>query len=448
MSVKKLLPILILLALLLFIFAACQNDKDGDDALSDYSFSRRGNEYAITSYDGTYSKITLPSEYNGLPVTSIAEYAFSGSNVSEVTLSESIKIISDNAFHRCYGLLKVFISKSVNTIGENVFTECFALTEITVDKDNVKFKSVDGNLYDKEGKVLLYYAIGKYQDTFALPQSVETIDEKAFYKAHALKTVVLPAQLKKINKMAFASSSIEKFEVDAQNAVFTADEDGLLYADDGKTLFCHPASKEPQEEYTLPQNITVISEYAFASVKLKKLVTQNGLIEIKEGAFYDSGLEEIFFSFTVTKLGKAIFENCVSLFNIDVDDNNANYQDIVGNLYNKAGDTLIAYAPAKTEVFFRVNEGIVEIADYAFFAANNLNEIELPFTLLKIGEYSLYADVSEIVFYSDTPPAIRQTSMSKSSVRIYVPDGKSELYKTFNAAWKEFENHIYDFSEK
>jgi hypothetical protein len=131
-----------------------------------------------------------------------------------------------------------------------------------------------------------------------------------------------------------------------------------------------------------------------------------------------------------------------------VDDNNANYQDIVGNLYNKAGDTLIAYAPAKTEVFFRVNEGIVEIADYAFFAANNLNEIELPFTLLKIGEYSLYADVSEIVFYSDTPPAIRQTSMSKSSVRIYVPDGKSELYKTFNAAWKEFENHIYDFSEK
>ena len=196
MSVKKLLPILILLALLLFIFAACQNDKDGDDALSDYSFSRRGNEYAITSYDGTYSKITLPSEYNGLPVTSIAEYAFSGSNVSEVTLSESIKIISDNAFHRCYGLLKVFISKSVNTIGENVFTECFALTEITVDKDNVKFKSVDGNLYDKEGKVLLYYAIGKYQDTFALPQSVETIDEKAFYKAHALKTVVLPAQLK------------------------------------------------------------------------------------------------------------------------------------------------------------------------------------------------------------------------------------------------------------
>ena len=42
MSVKKLLPILILLALLLFIFAACQNDKDGDDALTTILFPEGG----------------------------------------------------------------------------------------------------------------------------------------------------------------------------------------------------------------------------------------------------------------------------------------------------------------------------------------------------------------------------------------------------------------------
>ena len=56
--------------------------------MSDYSFTRkRDGTYQLDGYSGSSSVLALPSEYEGRPVTSIADNAFSWSDqIRKVTI--------------------------------------------------------------------------------------------------------------------------------------------------------------------------------------------------------------------------------------------------------------------------------------------------------------------------------------------------------------------------
>jgi hypothetical protein len=42
-----------------------------------------------------------------------------------------------------------------------VFHSCYSITNIMVKESNAKYQSIDGNLYTKDGKTLVCYAVGK-----------------------------------------------------------------------------------------------------------------------------------------------------------------------------------------------------------------------------------------------------------------------------------------------
>ena len=66
-------------------------------------------------------------------VTSIAEYAFAGSNaLTEVTLPEGLTEIAEYAFAWCRNLTKISLPESLDNIGNMAFNECTGLTEMTV----------------------------------------------------------------------------------------------------------------------------------------------------------------------------------------------------------------------------------------------------------------------------------------------------------------------------
>ena len=63
-------------------------------------------------------------------VTSIAKYAFAGSNaLTEVTLPEGLTDIAEYAFAWCRKLTKISLPESLDNIGKLAFNECTALTE-------------------------------------------------------------------------------------------------------------------------------------------------------------------------------------------------------------------------------------------------------------------------------------------------------------------------------
>jgi hypothetical protein len=77
----------------------------------------------------------------------------------------------------------------VTSIGDRAFVGCTSLTSITVDPNNRNYCSIDGNLYTKDQKTLIQYAIGKTDTTFVIPDSVTSIGNYTFHKCTSLTDV-------------------------------------------------------------------------------------------------------------------------------------------------------------------------------------------------------------------------------------------------------------------
>lgn len=83
-------------------------------------------------YKGTAADVTIPSRYQGKPVTAIEHAAFHDSAVTSVTIPDSVTSIHDNAFGFCSQLTNISIPNSVTYIGFSAFNNCTSLKSITL----------------------------------------------------------------------------------------------------------------------------------------------------------------------------------------------------------------------------------------------------------------------------------------------------------------------------
>lgn len=141
-------------------------------------------------------------------ITFIPAIAFSGGEpeneeLKTIVIPDEITTIGEGAFSNCTSLTSVVIPASVTSIGYDAFLMCNSLTDITVDENNKVYKSIDGNLYSKDGKTLIQYATGKDDEEFVIPDGVTGIGYYAFDTDYNLWTVVIPASVTSIDKWAF-----------------------------------------------------------------------------------------------------------------------------------------------------------------------------------------------------------------------------------------------------
>jgi hypothetical protein len=114
-----------------------------------------------------------------------------------------VERIEKGAFSDCSLLESVVIPESVTSIDDCAFSDCKSLTDIVVDEENPNYKSVAGNLYSKDGKTLIRYAIGKAEKSFIIPDSVTTISSGAFENCNSLESLTIPSSVKIIGESAF-----------------------------------------------------------------------------------------------------------------------------------------------------------------------------------------------------------------------------------------------------
>ena len=81
--------------------------------------------YKVRALDKSITSITIPSSYEGLPVTDIDDSGFVGClSLEKIVVPSSVKHIGNNAFMRCTKLKNVLGMSGVTSYGSNAFAMC------------------------------------------------------------------------------------------------------------------------------------------------------------------------------------------------------------------------------------------------------------------------------------------------------------------------------------
>lgn len=128
-------------------------------------------------------------------VTNIGTDAFVfSSNLTDVTLANSIKTIGSYAFASCSSLEQIRLPDSVTGIYDNAFYGCFNLSNVIFPKNLTSIG-------------LMAFADCTKLKEINLPSKLTKIDEKAFGNCTELTTISIPKTLSSVGKQAFYGCS-------------------------------------------------------------------------------------------------------------------------------------------------------------------------------------------------------------------------------------------------
>jgi probable HAF family extracellular repeat protein len=100
---------------------------------SGYIYTTTNGTITITGYTGPGGDVTMPDTICGLPVTSIGDGAFANcTNLTSVTIPDSVTSIGQYAFCGCSSLASVTIPDSVTLIDGWTFDGCSSLTSVMI----------------------------------------------------------------------------------------------------------------------------------------------------------------------------------------------------------------------------------------------------------------------------------------------------------------------------
>ncbi len=309
----------------------------------------------------------------GAPNSNNERYVPSGLNTVVITGGSSI---GDDAFYNCTGLTSINIPDSVTVIGRDAFRGCTGLTSINVDSDNTAYKSIDGNLYSKSGKLLIQYAIGKTDSKFTIPDSVTSIGEYAFYDCTGLTSITIPGSVTSISSSAFrgctglTSITIPDSVTSIGGAAFrgctSLNSITLPFVGNTKN-----GTSNTHFGYIFGASDSFYHD-GYVPSSLRNVVITSETSILNEAFVNCTGLTSITISDSVTRIGGFAFSGCTGLKSVTI-----------GNSVTRIDDYAFSGCTGLTSI--TIPNSVTHIGGYAFSGCTGLTSITIPDSVTDIG---------------------------------------------------------------
>ena len=268
--------------------------------------------------NGEMIDVVIPTKYHGRPVTHIGWDSFRECQIlRSVTIPEGIKGISANVFFDCNNLESVHLPKSMRDFYGSSFASCNSLKEVTVDPDNPWFCSVDGVVYTKDKKELVFYPPGKEDVEFVVPEGCLVIGRGAIAYCENLKRIIISNTVTEISDESIDfCKGLEGVVVDEDNETYCS-IDGNLYSKDMKKFLGFYVSTG-NTNLTIPEGVVEIAEcaasycYNLTGINLPKSLTSIG-----DSSFVRcDNLTSVIIPENVTFIGEGAFYKCNNLSSV------------------------------------------------------------------------------------------------------------------------------------
>ena len=310
-----------------------------------FIYSTNNGTVIITQYIGPGGAVTIPSTIAGLPVTAIANNVFGGvTNLTSVTLPETLTSLGDWAFVSCKGLTSITLPNSLTDLGFASFAGCSGLISASLpsgltDLQNSVFQDCSSLTSITIPNSVTNIGVQAFENCGSLTNliignGVLNIGQGAFFNCSNLTSVAIPASTLSIdlNEWGYGAfggcPSLAAINVDPLNSVYGS-VDGVLFNKDQSELFVFPQAK--LGNYVMPNSVTVIGLSAFLNCSnLTAITIGTNVAYISNWAFFGcSGLTRVTIPDSVTNIQDApvgawnsvaggVFYGCSSLTNVIV----------------------------------------------------------------------------------------------------------------------------------
>jgi hypothetical protein len=377
----------------------------------DYSLSTDQSSYAVSFAQDVPNDVIIESHINNIPVTEI-NYSFNLSNITSITVPDTIKALPGRFAADCSNLTKVTLPDSITSIGygaflnctslvsftippkvtslpSNAFAKCYSLTEITI-PSGVKSTGVHNFHFCSNLKsITLSYGLQTIGDWFCaetpltsvvIPSSVTSIGACTFLNCTMLKTIIVQAATPPaLNAQAFQAIAsdavfmVPAVSLDAYKAAPVWSSKNLAAYTPARTVTVNGIEYKlnatangynAANAAAAPEDATIESSIDGLPVSINtRLFSTNNKITsltIKHGITQIPGK----MCYQTTKLAKVTLPDTIT--------------DIAG----------LAFAECAALKSVNIPSGVTSIADYTFKKSTALEEISIPSSVTKISVYA------------------------------------------------------------
>lgn len=378
-------------------------------------------------------------------VTEIPLNLFRESKITEVVIPTSVAIIRESAFRDCSYLSKItFVEGGTDTltIEEGAFNNCTSLVEITlpvrlaeitldeetrtitlfngcdalqyinVERGSAYYGSVEGVLTNADKDKILYCPAAR-TGSYTIPEGIVEVGERAFYNCYKLSEIIIPGYVEVVGdyafygcsgaaKILFTEGAMGNMELTVGDYAFAEMTNlkevtfgsGSAVTRIGKGAF---ANATGLRAFEVPATMTYIGDKAFDNASALKTVSfaPNGAdLTFGNYVFNDcTALQVVELPATVVKLNLGVFDGCVNISKVEIDEHNEYYKDIEGVVLSKDGKELLFFPKGRMPEDnadgvkeYVLPEGVESISDGAFKGTMYVEKIVIPNTVTYLGK--------------------------------------------------------------